>query len=157
MNVENVGWVCQLTATFILAVLAGLDIKGKTIPLAFAVILAGMAVLDRGLLMVFGITGSTKGPILSVLLDTLAGMLPGIGVLVASVVSRGQIGIGDGLLMLAIGGMLGGIQSTEVFILSLFLVFVFSCGGLILHRLTRTSALPFVPFYFAAYLGVVYL
>ena len=77
--------------------------------------------------------------------------------LAASVISKGQVGIGDGIVLTVAGGMLGGSESVEVFILSLLLVFIFSCIGLSIKKLSRKSALPFVPFYFAAYGSCIFM
>ena len=95
--------------------------------------------------------------LLAGILDGAVGMVPGILVLLVRVAASGQIGFGDGILLISVSGILGGIESIEAFMLSLFLVSVFSLGGLILKKLSRKSKLPFVPFYFAAYMGVVYL
>lgn len=178
---ENLEWICRLTGAMILGILAVIDVKVKKIPILFPLILLGITVLLRGLPILFEALGTetavkieTAGAIdaaaavsmdtatvadkiFAAGLDTIFGMFPGIIVLAASVISKGQVGIGDGIVLTVAGGMLGGSESVEVFILSLLLVFIFSCIGLSIKKLSRKSALPFVPFYFAAYMGVVYL
>lgn len=177
---ENLEWICKLTGAMILGILAVIDVKVKKIPIVFPLILLGITVLLRGLPILFEAlstktavtietveaidaaavlmdTSTVEDQILEAGLDTIVGMFPGIIVLAASVISKGQVGIGDGIVLTAAGGMLEGSESVEVFILSLLLVFIFSCIGLIIKKLSRKSALPFVPFYFAAYMGVVYL
>lgn len=177
---ENLEWICKLTGAMILGILAVIDVKVKKIPILFPLILLGITVLLRGLPILFEALGTKTAvtietveaidaaavlmdtstvadQILEAGLDTIVGMFPGIIVLAVSVISKGQVGIGDGIVLTAAGGMLEGSESVEVFILSLLLVFIFSCIGLIIKKLSRKSALPFVPFYFAAYMGVVYL
>ncbi len=139
---EHAEGVCYLVGAVMLAFLGVIDIKHKKIPMALPVLLGCAAVCIRG----------TSG-----LLTAAAGMVPGMMMLLGSRISRGQMGTGDGLLLICIGAMLGGVQSLEVFILSLFFVFIFSCAGLLFKKLSGKSELPFVPFYFAAYIGVVYL
>ena len=176
---ENLEWICKLTGAMILGILAVIDVKVKKIPILFPLILLGITVLLRGPILFEALgtktavtietveaidaaavlmdTSTVADQILEAGLDTIVGMFPGIIVLAASVISKGQVGIGDGIVLTAAGGMLEGSESVEVFILSLLLVFIFSCIGLIIKKLSRKSALPFVPFYFAAYMGVVYL
>lgn len=165
-------WICKFTGAVILAILAVIDVRTKKIPLLLPLILGGLTILLWGIPIVRelteiesvenGIFACAKAPsvtdaALSSGLDVVFGMFPGIVVFAVSLISKGQIGLGDSVLLLAVGGILGGVESMEVFILSLVFVFVFSCVGLVLKKLSRTSRLPFVPFYFVAYVGVVYL
>ncbi len=132
----------KVTGTAILLLLSVIDVRKHKIPAALALLFGCAAVLCRGS---------------SLWNEALLGCLPGALILFLNRVSRGQVGIGDGVMLMGTGLYLGGSDSLKVFILSLSLIFIFSCAGLTIKRLSRKSQLPFVPFYFAAYLGVVYL
>lgn len=89
--------------------------------------------------------------------NALSGSFPGLLLLILYRPSGRQIGLGDGLMLLGIGIFLGGDRGITVFMLSLGLLFIFSCIGMVIHKLNRRSCVPFAPFYLAAYLGVIIL
>ena len=122
--------------------LSVLDIKSRKIPVLFPAVLGCVC-------------GVLRGP--DVVAETLCGALPGVILLGISLLSRGQIGIGDGVVAAFTGMMVGWKASIEIMLISFFLIFIFSLFGMILRRLSRKSVLPFIPFYFGAYMGVVVL
>ena len=132
----------KVTGTAILLLMSIMDIRKHKIPATLALLFGCAAILCRGSCFWN---------------EALLGCLPGVLILFLNRVSHGQVGTGDGVMLTGTGFYLGGSDSLKVFILSLGLIFIFSCAGLTFKRLTRKSQLPFVPFYFAAYLGVVYL
>lgn len=132
----------ELAAACLLGGLSLIDIWKKQIPVLLPIILGGLGIFVRGPELIG---------------QTLAGMLPGALLLVVSLVSGGCIGLGDGIVLLFIGAILGGLTSLHVFMGSFCLIFVFSCIGLILKKMQRKSTLPFIPFYFISYLVVIYL
>lgn len=132
----------KITGTVILLFLSIADIRRKKIHAFAAVIFGCTAIICHGS---------------DLLPQALMGALPGMLILILHRVSRGQIGIGDGVMLMGMGLYLGGSNSLKVFILSLCLIFIYSCAGLMLKKLSRHTQLPFAPFYLAAYLGVMYL
>lgn len=142
MEWNTVETLFDLAGAVLLGGLTVLDVKNKRIPVICPFVFGVVSFIFRGASMVF---------------DTMLGMAPGAVVIIVSLFSKGQIGIGDGIVIIFLGGMLGGSESVEVLILSLIFVFLFSAVGLLMKKLSKKTALPFIPFYFAAYLGVVYL
>lgn len=142
MGWEDIGFSYRLVGLVMLGGLTVIDLKNKRIPVIFPVIFGCLGFVLRGGSMFF---------------DTVMGMVPGAIVVIVSLISQGQIGMGDGILILFTGGVLGVAESVEVFILSLISVCLFSSIGLVLKKFSKKTVLPYVPFYFTAYLGVVCL
>ncbi len=132
----------RLAGAVLLAFLSIWDIKKQEIPVAAPVILGIGAAFFRGPGLIAG---------------TLTGAVPGGVLMVIGFLCRGQIGMGDGIMAASVGMLLGGRESLETILLSFGFIFIFSCVGLVARKLNRKSSLPFVPFYFVAYIGVVYL
>lgn len=84
------------------------------------------------------------------------GALIGILVLGISKLTKGGIGMGDGLLMIVTGVFLGAWGNIELFLGSLFLAAIFSVLYLIVKRKDRKKEIPLVPFLFLSYLGTVF-
>ena len=137
--------VCKILFGVYLAYLSVEDIRKKSLPVP------GIA---AGLLFVpfFVIT---EGASNITLLDNLKGMIPGVLLIFISYLSRGQIGIGDGAVVLITGVAIGIGNIVIVLTGALMLISVFSMLMLLLGKLNRKSTLPFVPFVFAGYLGVL--
>lgn len=137
--------VCKILFGVYLAYLSVEDIRKKSLPVP------GIA---AGLLFVpfFVIT---EGASNITLLDNLKGMIPGVLLIFISFLSRGQIGIGDGAVVLITGVAIGIGNIVIVLTGALLLISVFSMLMLLLGKLNRKSTLPFVPFVFAGYLGVL--
>ena len=132
----------RLAGTVILIFLAIWDVNKQEIPAAAPFFLGVGAAIFRGPGLIAG---------------TLTGAVPGGVLMLMGFLCHGQIGIGDGVMAACMGMLLGGRESLETILLSFGFVFIFSCVGLAVRKLTRKSRLPFVPFYLAAYIGVVYL
>lgn len=83
--------------------------------------------------------------------EMLAGMLPGIFILGVSFLTRGGIGVGDGMVFMLTGLYLG---LAENLLLMLFSFLLAAAAGLFLlaaQREGRKERLPFVPFLLLAY------
>ncbi len=89
--------------------------------------------------------------------NALLGSIPGVILLVLHRLSKGQVGIGDGWMLLGMGLHLGLQNAFAALFYSLGILFIFSCVGLMMKRLRPKSQVPFAPFYLAAYIGVVVL
>ncbi len=81
----------------------------------------------------------------------LWGMLPGILLLLLSMVSDG-VGSADGIVCMWIG-MFGGIKICfSVLCMGLFLASLFSVGGVLFRKWGKKKRFPFLPFLSAAFL-----
>ena len=125
-----------------IAFLAFEDIMKKTIPVSL--LLFGILFIPAGLL--------TEGGESFSFTDNALGIIPGAVLLVISYVSRGQIGIGDGVLVAQVGASLGLEVIVRILTAALMLITVLSAVMLIFGKLKRRSTLPFIPFIFAGYL-----
>lgn len=105
-----------------------------------------------GKLLITGAIISCLGAVMGVLgnkmsiPDVALSLLPGIGLLALSFVTRQQIGYGDGLVALILGPALG----IEMLAIGMLIAFfgsgVFSLILLSIKKAKRKSRIPFVPF-----------
>ena len=88
------------------------------------------------------------------LMSVLIGCLPGLAILGISWATRGAVGMGDGVIV-AVMGMFGGFGNS---LLSLFWALsaaaIIGCIMMIAGKWGRKKQIPFVPFLWAAYMGV---
>ncbi len=110
------------------------DFKEKQIPLTVIMIGIGLGIfkMTEGLFK--------NGPIY------LVGLIPGLILLMAYVITEGKIGVGDGIALLILGAMEGYRVCAITTIISTGLIFAFCVGGMILKKLTRNTRVPFIPF-----------
>lgn len=78
--------------------------------------------------------------------DIMLAFLPGVAALLLAYVSGEQIGYGDGLILLMIGGYAGVGDTMRILMLALAGSFVVSILLLISKKATGGSHIPFVPF-----------
>lgn len=81
----------------------------------------------------------------------LWGLLLGISIMAVSLFSRGNIGMGDGILLTVTGVYLGGYKNLELFLTGLFLAGIWSLGLLVLKQKKRKEKIAFMPFLLIAY------
>lgn len=81
----------------------------------------------------------------------LWGLLLGISIMAVSLFSRGNIGMGDGILLTVTGVYLGGYKNLELFLTGLFLAGIWSLGLLMLKKKKRKEKIAFMPFLLIAY------
>lgn len=84
------------------------------------------------------------------LMQGIAGCVAGGMVYVVGQITRGQIGSGDGFLLMVTGILLGFWKNMELFLAGLFFCALFSAAALVLLRKGRKYRVPFVPFLAAA-------
>lgn len=87
--------------------------------------------------------------------ELLLGMMPG-GFLLAAAYVTGKAGLGDGLVLIALGIIHGYLAGIILFCVSLFLLFLFSIGLLLLKKANGSTCIPYLPFLAAAYAICVY-
>lgn len=83
------------------------------------------------------------------------GMFVGIGVFVISRVSKGAIGEGDAILLTVTGVILSVREMIILITIASFLAGMFGVLLMICKRADRKKELPFVPFLFISYIGMV--
>lgn len=125
-----------------IAILSLEDILKKSVPVAL--LAAGVLYIPAGLI--------AEGAESFSFLDNILGLIPGAVLLIISFVSRGQIGIGDGCLVMMLGASLGIETVIRILTAALLLITVFSGVMLAMRKLKRKSTLPFIPFLFAGYI-----
>jgi leader peptidase (prepilin peptidase)/N-methyltransferase len=90
------------------------------------------------------------------LINRLAGLFLGLLFLILNPITKGQIGIGDGLIICGMGLSFGFHQNSEILVLSLFGSALYSIILIIFKRVNRKKTIPFIPFLFLGYLGVIF-
>lgn len=102
-------------------------------------------------LLVLGIAGGMLGLLGMIWREDVQGwqvlmsLLPGILSLGLSFVTKEQIGYGDGLLLLMLGGCLGGKNTVQIWMSGLMVAFVIGAVLLVLKKAGKDSRLPFAP------------
>lgn len=91
------------------------------------------------------------------LFDMLGGMTVGLCAVGLSMMSRGQIGRGDGLVITAIGIVLGGNRCLAVVSSASFMMCAAAIAVLALKKGNRHTRLPFLPAVFAGYALCVWI
>lgn len=91
------------------------------------------------------------------ILDTLGGLAVGLGIIGLSVISKEQIGKGDGLVIAAVGIAFGSRRCFLVLSTASFVMCVIAIGVLLLKKGGRQTRLPFLPALFAGYVLCVVL
>lgn len=81
-------------------------------------------------------------------------MLIGLFLMICSKIFRGSIGIGDGIVFLALGLVFGLKDTSNLLFYSLVLSLVWGSGLLVLKKCSRTKELPFLPFIF---IGLIFM
>ncbi len=111
-------------------------------------------------LVILGLTGGGLGFLCSFVggegngWELLAGMLPGALTLGLALLTREQIGYGDGLLLMMLGGCLGSRSTLSVWFGGLLTSFVISIVLLTMRKAGKNSRIPFVPCLFLGYVIV---
>lgn len=89
--------------------------------------------------------------------DCLLGIIPGVIFIITSVVTKGQIGMADAVLLVIIGLVKGLSGCIVILSAALVLVAVFSGILLVLGRANRKTSVPFIPFLFLGDLFLIFL
>lgn len=134
-----------ITAGIFLAGGALWDIREKRIPQVWMWpgLLVGLSCMIYGC-----VTGQSGG------MEILAACLPGALFLLISAVTHEQMGSGDGLALLVLGGLLGAKRVWLIWLISLGGVFLFGMMRLILKKGTGKTQIAFLPFLLLSYLVV---
>ncbi|MEG0961343.1 MAG: type IV prepilin peptidase [Lachnospiraceae bacterium] len=108
-------------------------------------------------LLLFGIAGLLLhlcNPICSIF-SILWGMLLGAGMILISMLSRGNVGLGDGILLIITGIYLGGNENLELLCIGLALAGCWSLGLLFFGKKGKKDKIAFAPFLLIAYVTML--
>lgn len=89
------------------------------------------------------------------IVNGLFGTIVGISMIGIGRLSRWQIGMGDGIVLILTGIGLGFWENAFLLLYALLLIFLFSVILLFLKKITKKTTLPFIPFIFLGYIGVI--
>lgn len=121
------------------------DLRSKRIPLVLIALCAVLSVIES----VIGLTDHVRTPVM-----ILAALMPGIFLLFLSFVTKQAVGFGDGLLMCAVGPILGFRLMMSGVMLGFFLSSLAAIFLLIFKKADKKTKMPFVPF-LASAMGVM--
>lgn len=85
----------------------------------------------------------------------LGGMLIGILILILGKLTGGSVGIGDGLILIDTGVLLGSVDNLKLFCGGIFLAGIAALILLVFFRKNKKYELPFIPFLFITYVGML--
>ena len=80
----------------------------------------------------------------------IQGMLPGVFLVLLTLLMKGCMGLGDGLVLVIIGSLIGFKRAIGMLVIALFFSFLYSCMLIICKK--KKESFPFVPFYLLAIL-----
>ena len=108
-------------------------------------------------ILMFGIGGILLHLIAPVctIYSILWGMLLGGGMILLSLITRGSVGLGDGILLMVTGVYLGGYGNLELFMTGLFFAALWSLGMLTLKKKKGKEEIAFVPFLLLSYVTML--
>ncbi len=113
------------------------DVRKKEIPL-WVILACGLV---SGISVIYGAFGADPD-----YADVFLSLLPGAFLLFVSLLSRREVGFGDGFLLLAAGPALGvGVSILGLFT-ALFTSSIFSGILIVMRKAGRRTRIPFVPF-----------
>lgn len=121
------------------------DLKKKSISISF--IIGGFVLLFIGSLYLNQVSFISR-----IAGGGIGGILLGLNPL-----TKGQIGLGDGIIIGIIGICIGFTSNVSILLVALFLSAVISLILLVFKKVDKKQTIPFVPFILLGYLGVMFL
>lgn len=121
-----------------LLIISIVDIRKRNVPV--------WLLIPGGILAFAGVVERQYGG-----LEIARSMIPGV-VLLLLAMTTGNVGYGDGIVMLFLGMVSGSGKSFLLFGVSLFLAAIFSLILLIMRKVKKNTGIPFLPFLNAAWL-----
>ena len=119
------------------------DMKGKKLTVVY--------------ILLFGIGGMMLhlfSPVCSIY-SILSGILLGLAMMLASLATRGMVGMGDGILLTVTGVYLGGTGNLELLFIGLLLAACWSLVMIVGKKKKGKDQIAFVPFLLASYLTML--
>ena len=136
MWLMNMQIIVQIFLMILLVITAVIDIKKREIPAALIALGASLATAY----VVYSFVNEAGCA------KVVPALLPGAAMLLISLVTRGEVGLGDGLMLLFIGPVFGLEQTVAGLLIALFISSIFSIVVLALKKGNRKTKLAFIPF-----------
>ena len=128
--------ILQILFMTIMLIASLVDIKKKEIPVMLIALLVVVSILAA-------VTSFIQQ---RALMDMAMCLIPGVAMIILSIVTRKEVGLGDGIILLCMGPILGFERVCACLLISLFCSCLFSIGILAIGKGNRKTTLPFVPF-----------
>ena len=129
----------------VLVIEAVTDFKKKEVNIVFPVLLAAAATV-----MLFFTKDIS-------LLNSIIGIAEGVLLILISFLTKGEIGMGDGILLAACGLMLGGKDNLIMFFFACLSSAIVSALIMLIKKADKKTKIPFVPFMIPGFLIMVLL
>ena len=129
----------------VLVIEAITDFKKKEVNIVFPVLLAAAATV-----MLFFTKDIS-------LINSIIGIAEGVLLILISFLTKGEIGMGDGILLAACGLMLGGKDNLIMFFFACFSSAIVSALIMLIKKADKKTKIPFVPFMIPGFLIMVLL
>lgn len=129
----------------VLVIEAVTDFKKKEVNIVFPVLLAAAATV-----MLFFTKDIS-------LINSIIGIAEGVLLILISFLTKGEIGMGDGILLAACGLMLGGKDNLIMFFFACFSSAIVSALIMLIKKADKKTKIPFVPFMIPGFLIMVLL
>lgn len=126
------------------------DIRWKRIPTA----LLGAGTIWAILCVILQVLQKGVG---EAMMAAFLSVLPGVGLLLLSLLTEKKVGSGDGLILILLGLFEGVERAVQVFCLGLFLQSLLAVGLLIFKKADKQTCIPFLPFLLISRLLILFL
>ncbi|MCH5270579.1 MAG: prepilin peptidase [Lachnospiraceae bacterium] len=126
------------------------DIRWKRIPTA----LLGAGTIWAILCVILQVLQKGAG---EAMMAAFLSVLPGVGLLLLSLLTEKKVGSGDGLILILLGLFEGVERAVPVFCLGLFLQSLLAVGLLIFKKADKQTCIPFLPFLLISRLLILFL
>lgn len=148
MNLQIIGIIGSFTI-LLLGSISDLRTKGIPVFLLMAGNIGGLlCFLCRFYQELTGIT---------MIIELVGSILPGLGLFLLSFLTGRKIGVGDGLILLSVGMFESSRMTWATLCFGLFLQSVFAILLLVLKKAKRDTRIPFVPFLLAGRIILLFL
>lgn len=144
MSIEMMNYIRDIWWAFVLGMGSFMDIKKKSLPKTFMVMICSVS----GLLMLLGYLLSLNS---INLMQAGIGAVIGVVVMAASFFSDGCIGMADAVLVFLTGLLFGYMGSIEMTMYAIFFAAIVSIILISLGKADRKSHIPFIPFMLLGY------
>ena len=121
------------------------DLKKKAVPANYLCVFGIVAIIG----FILDVVNGKK------LLDSVWGLIPGFIVVMLSTLTKEQVGLGDGVILLCVGCLQSVRDTTCMIFIALIMVTVVAMLLLIIRRVGRKATIPFVPFLFLGHLMMI--
>ena len=137
----------KLVLGIVLLIFSVQDIKNKTINIMLIIPVIPFVAAD---IIRYIAEGNISG-----LLSLAAGTAAGVILIILSVVSAEQVGMGDAIVLCIAGAVIGFWKTVGMLFTGMFLAALFSLAGIVIKKLCRKTKIPLMPFLFIGYLITV--